>query len=53
MSPPVDLVDIALQGLHDRERAPIQFGQGKLRPVALLPLVPYALPLGYDGRKPK
>ena len=52
MSPPVDLVDIALQGLHDGEGAPVQFGQGELRSVALLPLIPHALPLCYHGGKP-
>ena len=52
VSPPVDLVDIALQGLHDREGAPVQLGQGELGSVALLPLIPHALPLCYHGGKP-
>ena len=50
---PVDLVDIALQGLHDGERAPVQLGQGELGSVALLSLIPHALPLCYHGGKPK
>ena len=53
IAPPVDLVGVALQGLHDRERAPIQLGQGELCSVALLPLVPHALPLCYHGGKSK
>ena len=52
-SSPVYLVCVTLQGLHDRERAPVQLGQGQPRPVTLLAPVPHTLPLGDDRGKPK
>ena len=52
LDPPVNLVGVALQRLHDGERGPVQLGERQPRRVTLLAPVPHTIALGYNGRKP-